>query len=158
MTRTLSQYLLLPVLLLVLMLVGCKTLPNDPSILHTLHWKQSAWQQFSQNLELPLSQRMLPLPESLLQDVINNDLSIGIASAHSYSTRSPTFAEASELQAYLALLPESYITLMQDKLLAIFLVENFAGAGLSDWVVDDKGKAHYYMILNPDLFRNSLTL
>ena len=143
-------------LLLLLALAGCTTLSHDPSALKTLEWKQAAWQSLQGNLKIPLSRRMLALPDHLLVDVIDAERELGIESAGSYRTRPPDFSESAEFQSYLALLPGSYIELMRNKLLGIFLVENFAGAGLSDWVLDEQGNTFYYMILNPDLFRHSI--
>jgi|GEM_PF-1628922 len=144
------------IVMLIMSVTGCKSLPDDPAVLTTLQWKKATYQLLKSNLERPLSQRMQTLPVSLLRDVIDNDLSIGIESATRYTTYDPGFAEISEFQSYLALLPQSYIRLMNEKLLGILLVENFAGAGLSDWVVDEQGNPFYYMILNPDLFRHSI--
>jgi hypothetical protein len=142
--------------LLLIALMGCKSIPQDASVKHTLAWKKSTYQLLRSNLDLPLSKRMMALPDELIQDVTRNDTAIGIESAASYRSRPPSFSETSEYQSYLALLPDSYIELMDDKLLGIFLVEHFAGAGLSDWVVDDRGETYYFMILNPELFKNSV--
>ena len=130
-------------------------LPEDPNKA-AIDSKIATYHRLSDNLSRPLSERVLAMSDSLLQDVIEGDRSIGIGGTGDYSTRPASVEELALVQQYVALLPRAYREAFEEKLLAIFLVDEFAGAGLTSWVVDEAGGVYYFMILNTALFEQSL--
>jgi hypothetical protein len=107
------------------------------------------------NLSLPLVERVQKVPDEYLNLLIAFDKSIGIKNTD-YKARVPTAADKALLTEYVNLLPKKYQKVFSDKLLVIYFIDNFAGAGLTDWVIDGKGEFHYYMILNSALLTESL--
>ena len=104
-----------------------------------LQWKNSTFNKLSGNLSKPLTERVSKVPDDMLRDFIESDLSIGITTARAYTTRSAEQAELELIRRYTELLPPLYGKLFSEKLVAIFLIDNFAGAGLLSWLVDDDG-------------------
>jgi hypothetical protein len=107
------------------------------------------------NLSLPLAERVQAVPEDYMKFLIDFDKSIGIKNTD-YKTRVPTAEDKALVTEYVKLLPDRYQKTFNDKLMVVYFIDNFAGAGLTDWVIDEKGKFHYYMILNSALLTQSL--
>ena len=126
--------------------------PNKAAI----DWKKATYHRLSGNLARPLDQRVIEMSDDMLRDLIDDDRSIGITGTGKYSTRPAASAELELMQRYLALLPVAYREAFREKLLAIFLVDDFAGAGMTSWVLDEAGEIYYYMILNTALLERSL--
>ncbi|HEX7026004.1 MAG TPA: hypothetical protein VF268_02050 [Gammaproteobacteria bacterium] len=117
--------------------------------------KLDAYHYFEPNLALPLPARVQTMPDESLQSIIAFDRSIGIANTD-YKPRTATPADIALFAEYVALLPKHYQTVLSNKLMAVHFVDNFAGAGLTDWYVDQRGEVYYYMILNSALLTESL--
>lgn len=117
--------------------------------------KLEAYQYFEPNLALPLPARLQTMPDESLQSIITFDRSIGIGNTD-YKARVVTPADIALFAEYVALLPERYRTVLSEKLMAVHLVDNFSGAGLTDWYVDEQGRFYYYMILNSALLTESV--
>ena len=66
-------------------------------------------------------------------------------------------AEKRLLLDLLASLPAAMRRAFQEKLLGIYLVENFTGNGMSNWVLDERKKVHAWIVINPAAFKKSLS-
>lgn len=75
----------------------------------------------------------------------------------SYANYSPDAGEKALFEEYWVCLPESLKEVFREKVLAVYFVKNFMGAGMTDEVFDDAGDAWLVLYLNPDLFRKNLT-
>lgn len=117
--------------------------------------KLKLFQRYEPHLALPLAERVQTMPDDLLKFLTDFDKSIGIKNTD-YKARTLTAGEKALFMTYVSLLPERYRTTFENKLLAVYFVDNFAGAGLTDWVVDKNGVLYYYMILNSALLTRSL--
>lgn len=120
-----------------------------------LQEKRQLFQGFVPNLSLPLAGRVQSIPDDFLKMLIDFDRSIGIKNTD-YKARTLTAEEKGLFVEYVDLLPARYRTTFGNKLLAVYFVDNFAGAGLTDWLVDKNGTFYYYMILNSALLTESL--
>lgn len=117
--------------------------------------KLKLFERYEPHLALPLAERVRTMPDDLLKFLIDFDRSIGIRNTD-YRARTLTPGERALFMTYVGLLPEKYRTTFGNKLLAVYFVDNFAGAGLTDWVADNNGVFYYHMILNSDLLTRSL--
>ena len=160
MIRKIKPFLFLSILLVLATLnAACTTTPDNTlqeELTYSLAWKRAAFNRMKRQLSEPLLSRVQSMPADLMNAIKSNDSSIGISSSSEYTTRSATDLELDLMQAYLALLPTAHQRVMSEKLLAVYLVNDFAGAGYTDWVLDQSGNTYYYLILNTALFKQSL--
>lgn len=56
----------------------------------------------------------------------------------------------------LSLIPEEYKTILNDRLLGIYFIEDFWGSGLCSYAVKDKNEIYTIVFLNPDLLNMTL--
>lgn len=131
--------------------LGAADNTQDPA----LQEKLKLFQKFEPNLARPLPERVQAIPDDFLKSIIDFDKSIGIKNTD-YKARVLTAVEMTMFDEYVRLLPARYQTTFNDKLLAVYFIDNFAGAGLTDWVVDKNEEFYYYMILNSELLTQSL--
>lgn len=117
--------------------------------------KLDAFRYFESNLALPLPARVQTMPEESLQSIIAFDRSIGIANTD-YRSQVVTPADIALFAEYVGMLPKRYQAVLSNKLMAVHFVDNFSGAGLTDWYVDQRGEIYYYMIVNSALLTESL--
>lgn len=151
-TRALSS--LLCIGLLALLLSACS--PSGARHDAVLAWKRGLFQQLQGNLAQPLAARVQKMPGELLKATQDEDRALGINNTVNYSARTSTAEELALVNAYIALLPRAQQRVFAEKLLALYIVDGFSGAGMSDWVVDRDGRIYYYVILNSALFSTSL--
>lgn len=125
--------------------------PQDPA----LQEKHKLFQRFQPNLAQSLPERAQAIPDDFLESIIAFDKSIGIRNTD-YKAHPLSSEEAAMFAEYVTLLPARHQATFSNKLLAVYFVDNFAGAGLTDWLVDENSEFHYYMILNSALLTESL--
>lgn len=140
--------------LLAALLTACD--PNDSQYEHALLWKLKLFQRLESNLSKPLEGRLQQMPSDFLKATQNDEKSIGIYNAILYAARTPTADEIALFKTYVGLLPPALQKVFTKKLLAVYLIDDFAGGGLANWVVDRDGHTYYYIILNSSLFTESL--
>ncbi|HEX5056570.1 MAG TPA: hypothetical protein VFX02_08740 [Gammaproteobacteria bacterium] len=120
-----------------------------------LQEKLGLFQRFEANLAKPLPERVQTIPDDFLKLLIDYDKSSGIKNtdykAHTLSTE-----ESAIFGEYLQLLPARHQTTFSNKLMVVYFVENFSGAGLTDWLIDKNNNFYYYTILNSALLTESL--
>ena len=109
--------------------------------------RKAQFQKLKPNLSLPLINRVQRMPVDLIEANQTFDKSIGISS-EPYQPRAATGDELALIKSYIALLPPVLQTVLADKLLGFYLVDNFPGGALTDWVVDGEGRVYYYMVFN----------
>lgn len=145
--------ILLPIFagLLSILVTACS--PVDSA---TLKWKQGLFLRMQGNLSAPITTRVQLMPADILKATQDDDRSIGIAHAERYAPRAATASELALIQSYIELLPHVQQTLFAKKLVAVYLIDGFSGAGITEWVADREGHAYYYLILNTALFTTSL--
>jgi hypothetical protein len=74
-----------------------------------------------------------------------------------YATYSPSAEERELFARYFELLPSAFKAAMNDRLLGIYFIENFAGGGMSDFAFGPgKDSLYSVLILNPKVLRMSL--
>lgn len=98
-----------------------------------------------------LVSRVTPMPRFLLDDIRKLD---GRAD---YAAYAPSAAEMKTLEEYLALVSPRHRKVMRERLVGIYFISPFMGGGLADWVMDDAGKVYAVLVINPEVFRRSLS-
>jgi hypothetical protein len=151
-----SLFALFLVLFGVPMLAGsaCSQLNSQEKI--ALDWRRGVVQRFHDNLSRPFSERVQQMPADVLKVAQDYDQSLGIANTDRYIAKLPTADELTLLKSYFDLLPSAHQDVFSRKLLAVYLIDGFAGAGLTEWLVDQDGRSYYYMILNRALLTQTL--
>lgn len=140
--------------MLTLPVIACS--PYNVQERAALEWRQELVRRLQINLSMPFSARVQQMPADMLKTTQEYDRSIGIDVSGQYFARSPTVEELALIKSYFELLPRAHQAVFAKKLLAVYLIDGFAGAGLTEWLVDREGQTYYYMILNSSLLAQSL--
>lgn len=98
-----------------------------------------------------LLSRVTPIPRFLLDDIRKLD------GRDDYRAYTPSAAELKQLKEYLSLIPPKYRDVMRERLVGIYFISPFMGGGLADWVLDDAGKMYAVLVVNPEVFRRTLS-
>ena len=149
-----SRYALPALIAALLLLTACAGPATDRD--NGLHWRRVLFTRLQDRLSLPLIERAQVMPDYLLKSLRDYDHSLGIVGTERYLPRAPTPAERAMLSRYLTLLPPAHRRVMRHKLLGIYLVDHFSGAGLTDWVIDPANHSYYYLVLNSAVLTTSL--
>lgn len=99
----------------------------------------------------PLADRVEEMPPWLLKAWREMD------EAPQYRPYLPTAKEKREFDRNLALLPKPIQDAMKDRLIAFYFIENLKGNGLTDWVLDASSRCYVYVVINPVVFRQTLS-
>jgi hypothetical protein len=94
--------------------------------------------------------RMRSAPEELLAYLRAMD------SNPRYSSREASLEEKTLLTEYYAELPVSFKEVMEEKVAGVFIVEDFAGGGMSDFIFGADGTMYAVLVLNSRVFELSL--
>ena len=135
-------------------LASCK--PIDAQYESFLLAKRKVFERLHENLPEPLISRVQKMPDDFLKTLRSYDSSIGILDTARYTARTLSAEQISLFKSYADLLPAAYQRVFNSKLLAVYFVDNFAGAGLTEWVIDHEGRTYYYLILNSLLLDTSI--
>lgn len=98
-----------------------------------------------------LIERVKPIPDFVLEEIKKLD------ARDDYRNYELSPPEKKELQRYIELLPPRYKKVMRERLIGIYAVSPFMGAGLTDWVMDDNGEMYAIMIINPDVMKKTIS-
>jgi hypothetical protein len=150
-----SSRLYLPACLALAMLLPACAPSKSPDDI-SIEWRQSTFRQLKENLSRPVESRAQKMPADILEAFRQFDVSIGVADTGRYAPRAATAGESAMLKSYMALLPPAHQTVFEKKLLAIYVIDGFSGAAMTDWMTDGKGKIYYVLLLNSALFTRSM--
>jgi hypothetical protein len=100
---------------------------------------------------VPLEQRIQEVPASLLQFLRDSD------SNPLYSSYKPSQNDLIEVQKNLHLLPKNYLSILQDRLIGIYFIQNWVGSGAADYVLDSNDEIYAILILNPEVLRHNIS-
>ena len=98
-----------------------------------------------------LADRVYEIPEDLIRPLRLRDR------RKDYTPYTPTTGEMLLFASYLDLLPEVNRRLMEERVVAVFFVNNFLGIGMTDWVLDREGKLYFTMIINSNALKEGLS-
>jgi hypothetical protein len=97
-----------------------------------------------------VTERIYEVPEFIIKPLRVHDR------RKDYTPYTPTNGELMLLAAYLDLLPPVNQQLIQERVVAIFFVNNLLGGGMTDWVLDVEGKPYFYILINSNALKESL--
>jgi hypothetical protein len=139
---------------LTILLTACsQTSTQDKA---ALEFRRGMFERLQRNLSEPIITRVQEMPSDMLKALKDYDLSIGMGNSSKYVARMATAEELALINSYFNLLPNSYQTILKRKLLAVYLIDGFSGAGLTDWVVDRDGNTYYYLAFNSSLLHETI--
>lgn len=121
-----------------------------------LNVKKELFNSLEDNLSKPFIERVHEIPADLLKNLQMSEQSMGITGTDKYIAHTPTAEELDLINSYINLLPPAHQAAFSKKVLAIYFIDNFSSAGLTDWCIDSKGKFYYFMFLNSSLLARSI--
>lgn len=99
----------------------------------------------------PLEDRIAAVPDKFLAYFSAAD------GRPDYRAYAPSAADKALLLEYLRLMPPSVERLFRERCAALWFVENFQGNGMTGWVGGRPGETFFFMVLNPDSLRRTLS-
>jgi hypothetical protein len=137
---------------LLLSLFGCLSEPSHPTI-RELFARTPAKRlaSYSFNPETKLAERVMRVPDFVLDYLKTMD------GVDSYAPYSMSESESTNMNEYLSLLPEKTKSIMQKRLIGIYLVSNFLGSGMCDYAIDENEELYLFITINPECLRHSIS-
>jgi hypothetical protein len=123
--------------------------------LKNIEEKKKHYQSLKKFRSLPVDNRIQLAPSMTLDKLIAFDKSNNIIT-DGYTAILPNLKEVNIFKKYLTLLPKSHQDIINEKLLAIYFIDNFSGAALIDWVVGEDKEIYFYLFLNRKLLDTPL--
>jgi len=74
-----------------------------------------------------------------------------------YKVFMPEKKDLHRIAAVIKKLPPLHYKVLKKKLIAIYFVENILGSGIADWVIGPNNEFYYYIILNPNNLKNTMS-
>jgi hypothetical protein len=71
-----------------------------------------------------------------------------------FTAYTPSQTELDEIREYLSLLPDSYLSTMQQRLVAIYFVNNMTWTGFTDYVLDSENNVYTIIVINPETMKH----
>lgn len=138
--------------LFLLAVISCISIPSNESNFEALKNQPSRrLASYEFNFSTALVERVKPIPAFLLEEIRKLD------GRDDYRNYTFSAAEKKELARYLALLPPRYKEVLRTRLIGIYAVSPFMGAGLADWVMDEKGNTYAILVINPEVMRKTIS-
>ena len=109
------------------------------------------FKNYSYNPASTLISRITVAPAFVLKHLRELD------SRDSYTSYTPGKSEIAIIRQYLNLLPELTKTVLRERLIAIYFINNFHGSGLTDWVLDETGTFYTFMVFNPETLKYNIS-
>lgn len=66
-----------------------------------------------------------------------------------YTPYMPSQEEMDLFEEYIGYLPESYLPILEDRLIAVYFINDMMGSGMADYVVDEDNEVYTILFLNP---------
>ncbi len=99
----------------------------------------------------PLSARIKPAPDFVIAFWSQTD------KATDYASYTPTDAEKGMIGGYLSKLPRHFKDVLQQRLVAVYFIENLLGSGVTDYVLDDRENVYVVMLFNPAALKTDIS-
>lgn len=99
----------------------------------------------------PLVERVAPMPERVLALWRETDASPG------YANYALTPSERAEFAAAVDALPPRLKEVLRERLIAFYFISGLMGNGLTEWVLDERQRTHFYIGINPSAFGKTLS-
>ena len=138
-----SKHRLIVYVFLVVLLSTCATQPSLRERLEELPVKHLDFYNFDSST--PIVDRVVDIPDELLDLYSQGE----DEELHRYH---PSDAEKMEIAAWYKKLPVLHREVLQERLVGIYCVENFAGSGMADWILGPDDSLYVVLILHPRVF------
>ena len=140
----------LVILAAVLFFYGYAT-AGDPDFRHKLSLikaKNLKFYEFNRQSDLP--DRIGTAPDFVLDYWSQQD-------GRQYAAHDLSPEERDIFRQCLADLPETYKTILKERLIGIYVVDDFLGSGLADYVLDENDRVYTILLFNPLVLQDNLT-
>lgn len=141
----------LRLLALALVLAGCATTERQARVARLREQPSRQLEAYDFSPGTPLAGRIGPAPAVVL------DFLQALDGRVDYRAYDPDTAERELLTAQLDFLPLFYLPLFHERLLGIYLVENFQGSGYTDYVLARDGTMYTYIVINPATMHQTMS-
>jgi hypothetical protein len=108
-------------------------------------------EHFSFEMSSPLSERIKPMPESLLRLYRQMD------NRSDYAAYKLSAVDKRLVLEYISLLPPIYQKVFRENCVGIYFIENFIGNGIASWVAGRDNKVYFHITLNPASLKDTLS-
>ncbi|MBI4979800.1 MAG: hypothetical protein HZC28_20140 [Spirochaetes bacterium] len=98
-----------------------------------------------------LQERVVPAPQFMLSYLRAMD------QRSDYSNHVFTAEEQRTVNDAIALLPSAVSSIMRERLVAFYFVDNFLGGGMADWLFDGRSNVYCFLIFNPATLTQSVS-
>ena len=133
-------------------LAGCSSSNQDEELINRiLSLPAKQYENYTFDPETALTGRISETPGFVLEYLNNMD------GVDNYSSYTPTDEERALFASCLELLPEINRQIMEEKLAAVYFVENLYGSALADYFISREGDLYNILIINPEVMRHSMT-
>jgi hypothetical protein len=140
-----KQYLF--IIFYILVILSCSTIKNN----NVLNNPYKNMENYNGNISLSVKNKIIS-PNKFVIDGINQ-----MDSTDAYSGYELTEAEKNVFMEYYNLLPEKYKDIINNKVFAIYFINNFKGSGMTDCVFDKNNNAYIILYLNRELLNKTIS-
>jgi hypothetical protein len=134
----------------VCVLLSCRTTQSLKELVESIPAKNLEYYDFSPMTDV--AQRL-----NVSSDVVMSYLDEYDNPNGDYMLYEPTVSERTLFGEYLELLPDRYQTVMAERLVGIYFVENFISSGMTDYVLSESNEVYVTLVLNPIVFDKKLS-
>jgi len=134
---------------LLLIFISLSPTPEDQYFKQMYSFPERQLKSYNFNAESDLISRVAPPPDSILKMLRKLD------NCPAYIPYKPTKDEMKIIEESLDLLPPAFKDILKLRLVNIYFVKNYYGGGITDWILDEKGKIYFYIVFNPETLKMS---
>jgi hypothetical protein len=135
------------VVLIAAFFCACKTQsPGDGRLYHRTDFYKSSVEA-SQKIE----DRIVPAAGNVI------DYLEALDSTENYDSYSLATEEKALFGEYLKMLPRNFQNIIAEKVIAIYFINNFMTAGMTNWAYDEDSNLYTVLFFNPDVLRQTVT-
>jgi hypothetical protein len=133
------------VLFFIFLLINCKTiLKND---IHPIQIIEN----YNGNIKLAIEEKILSAPDIII-DLLNKMDEVDIYSSYMLNKE-----ETRLFLDYYSLLPVKFRTLIEEKVIGIYFINNFLGGGMTMPVFTDNRNMYMALFFNPEILRQNIS-
>lgn len=132
------------------LVLSCRTTQSLAELIETIPAKNLENYAFSTDIEI--AGRL-----NISSDIVMSYLNEYDNPADDYALYVPTEGEQAMLSEYIELLPEHYQSVLKERLISFYFVENFLGSGMADYVLSETNEIYVTLVINPIVFEKDLS-
>jgi hypothetical protein len=108
-------------------------------------------ESYNGNIDFSIAEKIIDVPENILDYLKEMD------SVNNYSSYKIAEHEKLLFINYCNFLPSAYIELLNNKVIAIYFIENFKGGGMTNYLFDENDNMYITLYFNPEIFEKTIS-